>query len=86
MSQESIRLVPNWRDAVAGPVYAGMQAQILAWLGDKDAAINRLTSVVKQPGGPSYGELKLDPGWAELRGDPRFEKLVAETARPIPLE
>jgi hypothetical protein len=28
----------------------------------------------------TYGELKLDPFWDPLRGDPRFEKIVASLA------
>jgi len=28
----------------------------------------------------SYGELKLMPFWDPLRGDPRFEKIVASLA------
>jgi len=27
-----------------------------------------------------YGDLKLDPNWDPLRGDPRFEKIVASLA------
>jgi hypothetical protein len=27
-----------------------------------------------------YGDLKLDPVWDPLRGDPRFEKIVAVLA------
>jgi len=33
--------------------------------------------------GPDYGELKLDSDWDPLRGDPRFEKIVASFA-PTP--
>jgi hypothetical protein len=33
--------------------------------------------VSKLPNGPSYGELRLDPEWDALRGDPRFDKIVA---------
>ena len=36
------------------------------------------------PGGPgysaTYGDLKLNPVWDMLRGDPRFEKIVASLA------
>jgi serine/threonine-protein kinase len=85
-NQRSVELVPSWRDATDGPFYANMQAQTLAWFGDKDAALKQLTSVVKLAGGPSFGELKLDPSWDELRGDPRFDELIAEAAQPIPLD
>jgi eukaryotic-like serine/threonine-protein kinase len=85
-SQRSVELMPSWRDATEGPFYANMQAQTLAWVGDKEAALKQLTSVVKRPGGPSFGELKLDPSWDELRGDPRFDELIAEAAQPVPLD
>ncbi|MGH8095205.1 MAG: TPR end-of-group domain-containing protein [Chthoniobacterales bacterium] len=77
-----MQLIPTWRDATEGPLYATMQAQIHAWLGDRDAAIEQLARLVKLPAGPSYGELKLDPSWDDLRADPRFEGLLAEAARP----
>ncbi len=86
LSQQAVELQPSWRDAAEGPGLAAMQAQIQAWIGEKESAINQLASIAKQPAGPSYGELKLDPAWDDLRGDTRFEKLVEEAGRPIPLE
>ena len=38
---------------------------------------------VEIPRGVSYGELKLDPGWDNLRTDPRFEQLLAEATKPF---
>jgi hypothetical protein len=43
-------------------------------------AIEQLEALVKIPGGPGYGDLRLDPTWDPLRGDPRFEKIVASLA------
>jgi hypothetical protein len=63
-----------------------MQAQVRAWVGEKESALDQLLKIAKQPGGPSYGELKLDPGWHDLRTDPRFAEIVAETAKPISFE
>ncbi len=86
VAQEAVQLVPIWRDATEGPRYAAMQAQIQAWLGNKEAAIEQLTAVVKLPAGPSYGDLKFNPSWDELRDDPRFALLLAEAQKPITLQ
>jgi len=57
---------------------------IAAWVGEKDLAIEQLSAVV-QPGVYAplcthYGILKTFPFWDPLRGDPRFEKIVASLA------
>jgi serine/threonine protein kinase/tetratricopeptide (TPR) repeat protein len=85
-SQQAVQLVPSWRDAVEGPSYASMQAMVQAWVGNKDAAIEQLTALMKQAGSPSYGELKFDPGWDDLRQDPRFAALIADAAKPIKID
>jgi serine/threonine protein kinase/Tfp pilus assembly protein PilF len=55
-------------------------AMICAWAGEHELALEQLEAVTKVPGGPSYGELRLDPMWDPLRGDPRFEKIAASLA------
>jgi hypothetical protein len=55
-------------------------ASIYALTGEKDLALEQLETVSKIPCGPSYGGLRLDPEWDVLRGDPRFEKIVASLA------
>ena len=55
-------------------------AMIYAWAGDKESALKQLEASVNVPSGISYGELKLNPVWDPLRGDPRFEKIVASLA------
>ncbi|CAN5424255.1 hypothetical protein BH20VER3_BH20VER3_20760 [soil metagenome] len=50
----------------------------LAWA--SYLALEQLTAIFKLPMGFSYGDLKLAPSWDPLRGDPRFEKLVASLA------
>ena len=55
-------------------------AWIYVWLGERDLAIEQLEIAAKLPGGPTYGELRLNPIWDSLRGDPRFEKVVASLA------
>jgi hypothetical protein len=51
-------------------------AQIYAWTGEKDLAIEQIASVERVPNLLSYGLLKLHPYWDSLRGDPSFEKIV----------
>jgi hypothetical protein len=51
---------------------------IYAWVGDINAAIERLTFLAKTPGGPAYGQLKYDPAWDAVRKDPRFAAILAE--------
>jgi TolB-like protein/Flp pilus assembly protein TadD len=55
-------------------------AMICAWAGETELALEQLEAVTKIPGGPSYGDLRLNPMWDPLRGDPRFEKIVASLA------
>ena len=52
-----------------------------AWVGEKDLACEQLAKAAQLRGGyVSYGRLKLLPYWDPLRGDPRFEKIVASLA------
>jgi len=55
-------------------------AMIYAWVGEKDLALQQLSLYADQPYFVDYGDLKLDPDWDPLRGDPRFEKIVASLA------
>jgi hypothetical protein len=55
-------------------------AVIYAWTGERDLAMEQLEISAKNPGGLTYGMLRLDPCWDSLRGDPRFEKIVASLA------
>ena len=73
-------LLPVEKDAINGPIIVKYLAIIAAWVGDKDLACEQLAIVVTRPTYLSYGELKLLPFWDPLRGDPRFEKIVASLA------
>jgi hypothetical protein len=55
-------------------------ALLCSRVGETDLALEQLEALAKIPGGPSYGELRLDPMWDLLRGNPRFEKIVASLA------
>jgi hypothetical protein len=78
--QRACELLPISKDAIDGASLAMNLAQIYTWLGDKDRAIEQIAAVEQIPNPLSYGLLKLHPDWDSLRGDPRFEKIVAALA------
>jgi TolB-like protein/cytochrome c-type biogenesis protein CcmH/NrfG len=73
-------MLPPTKDAVLGVYLINNLSRIYALTGEKDLALEELDTVSKIPCGPSYGDLRLDPDWDALRGDPRFEKIVASLA------
>jgi hypothetical protein len=73
-------LLPISKDALDGVALAINLAQIYAWTGEKDLAIQQIAAVERIPSRLSYGLLKLHPYWDSLRGDPRFEKIVTSIA------
>jgi TolB-like protein/class 3 adenylate cyclase/Flp pilus assembly protein TadD len=73
-------LLPISKDAIDGAVLAVNLAQVYVWTGEKDLAIAQIEAAERVPNQLSYGLLKLHPTWDPLRGDPRFEKIVASLA------
>jgi TolB-like protein/Tfp pilus assembly protein PilF/predicted Ser/Thr protein kinase len=78
--RHAVELLPVEKDPINGMVMMKYLAMIAAWVGEKDLACEQLATAVRCPTSGmdlSYGELKLMPWWDSLRGDPRFEKIVA---------
>jgi eukaryotic-like serine/threonine-protein kinase len=79
--QRAVELIPVSKSAVEGPLLIQYLAVIYAWTGQKDHAIECLDQRTKLPGGAlSYGHLRLNPIWDPLRGNPRFEAIIASLA------
>jgi serine/threonine protein kinase/tetratricopeptide (TPR) repeat protein len=82
--QRAVQLTPVSKNALDAPMLIQYLAVIYAWTGDKDRAIEQLTDLIdaaKLPGSHvTYGYLRLNPLWDPLRGDPRFEAIVASLA------
>ncbi len=85
-ARRAVEICPPSVDAIVGQSCGTWLAEVLTWTGDRDGALNILSTLVQLPFGPNYGELKFNPMWDELRGDPRFDRILAETQRPITLK
>ena len=78
--RRAVELLSVTKDAIIGPLLVQNLALIFTWTGEKDLAFEQLSVAAKLPGYLSYGELRLHPDWDPLRGDPRFDKIVASLA------
>jgi serine/threonine-protein kinase len=78
--RRAVELLPVEQDAINGTRMICYLAMIAAWVGDKDLACEQLAIAIRPPTPITYGQLKLLPFWDPLRGDPRFEKILASLA------
>jgi tetratricopeptide (TPR) repeat protein len=81
--RRAIALMPLEKDVTNGSRVIQYFAITAAWAGDKELALQQLETGLCAPAASlmlSYGALKLFPVWDPLRGDPRFEKIVASLA------
>ena len=81
-ARKAIESLPTSKDAVNGPFFEEVLTRIQARFGDKDAAIAGLERLLTMPFGYFFiapltpATLRLDPGFDNLRDDPRFRKLT----------
>jgi serine/threonine protein kinase/TolB-like protein/Tfp pilus assembly protein PilF len=78
--RRAVELLPVKKDAFNGPLMIQWFAVSAAWVGEKDLAIEHLSMAARVPGPLSYGNLKLQPFWDPVRGDPRFEQIADSLA------
>jgi TolB-like protein len=78
-------VAPLSKDAMIGMWAQDRVAIIAAQTGERELAFKQLATCARRPGGVTYGDLKFNPIWDSLRGDPRFEKLVEEAKKPVVL-
>jgi len=75
-AEHAIELMPISKDLYDGTLVLEGLAQVYAWSGERDRAIEIVQKLVTMPGYINYARLKLHPLWSPLRGDARIEKIV----------
>jgi TolB-like protein/Tfp pilus assembly protein PilF len=81
--RRAIALTPIEKDVSNGSRVLQYFAITAALAGEKELTLQQLETGLRAPDAAlmlSYGALKLLPYWDPLRGDPRFEKIVASLA------
>ena len=70
-------LLPVSKEANVGGYVQHQLARIYLLVGEPEKALDQLEPPLKIPYWLSPGWLRIDPTFAPLKGNPRFERLVA---------
>ena len=76
-AKHAIDLMPVSKDIYDGGLVLEGLAQVYTWSDEHDRAIDLLQKLVAMPSYINYARLKFHPLWKPLRGNPRFEQIVA---------
>jgi len=75
--KRGVALWPISRDAYNGAYVQHQLVRIYLLVGEPEKALDQLEPLLKMPYYLSPGWLRIDPTFAPLKGNPRFEKLIA---------
>ncbi len=80
VAERAVALLPLEKDAYFGTRELVGLAQIAAQANAPEQALRVIQQLLSIPAGGvmSVERLKLDPVWDPIRGDPRFQKLIAD--------
>lgn len=78
--ERAVALRPLAKNPYFGPYLQHQLVRIYALGGEPEKALDALEPLLKVPYWLSPGWLRVDPNFVSLRGNPRFERLVAQPA------
>ncbi len=80
--KRAVELYPVSKDALIGPIYVDMLARIYVFVGENEAALDKLEYLLSIPIAIiSVPTLRADPTWDPLRGLPRFQQLLKKYSK-----
>jgi serine/threonine-protein kinase len=78
--ERAVHEVPVSADGYTGPYLQQVLARIYLLVGEREKALEQVEMLLKIPWFLSPGWLRVDPTWDELRENPRFRVLLADSA------
>ncbi len=78
-ARAAARLAPISRNALTGAYLQHQLVRIYLLVGEPEKALDQLEPLLRMPYFLSPGWLRIDPTFAPLKGNPRFERLVTGT-------
>lgn len=84
-AERAVELLPESRDALDGAQLAKFRALIYDWVGRKEQALAEYERLIRVPSPFVLQFHELKSGYSTLRGDPRFEALLADPKNNAPL-
>ncbi len=81
-ARKAMAVLPVSKDGYFGAFQVSGLAQIAAWAGSQDLALEQIRKLLAMPAGTfmTLERLKRDPIWDPLRNNPDFQALLAAPA------
>ena len=73
---QALALSPISKDGVNGPYYQQLMARVYLMVGEPEKALDMLEPLLSMPYYLSPGWLRIDPTFQELKGNPRYDRLL----------